>query len=268
MSEIPRFALADIADQTRAFVKREAGLLMPLAFATTGLGTLLWDLAVPTTPVSQRMQPGTWMLVLIPVTLLFLVGNVATAALVIRAGTSVREALRAGFDRLGNALLVLLMFMGVALGLTVIMSIVAMAIGTLVGAAPQQAANLGLFLLMPPLLYVAVRLLTLWPALAARAAGPAPVQTVKAAFASTRGLFGRLAAVTVLYALAYLAIMSAIQFGLGSVLVLIGRATGQVAPMAVVLSVITAMAGAAVQAVWGVFAAFLYRATAAESSGI
>ncbi|WP_076068455.1 hypothetical protein [Sphingomonas montana] len=267
----PRLSLADVADRTRGFVRREAGLLLPLAFATTGLATLLWDLAAPTVSVGQRAAPGPWLLVLFPVTLLFLIGNMAVAALVVTGGAaggvSVRDALRVAVDRLGNALLVLLLFLGAALVLTAVVSVIAILIGRGIGWPAQQATSLALLLILPAVLVAAIRLLTLWPAIAARAPRPAPVQAVRDAFATTRGLFSRLVAVTILYALAYMLILGAIEFGLGSVLLLVGRATGQAAAMGVLLSVVGAMAGAAVQAVWGVFAAFLYLSVTADSSG-
>jgi hypothetical protein len=263
----PRFSIADVWDETGAFVRREAGLLLPIAFATTGIGTLLWDLAVPDVGMGARPQAGAWMLVLLPVTLLFLIGNIAIAALVLNRGISVREALRSAVQRMGNALAVLLLFMGLALLVVVAISALAMLVGRGIGWPLVQATNFGLLLMTPVLLFVAVRLLTLWPAVADAAPAPAPVRTVKHAFANTRGRFGRLAAATLLYALAYVLILGAIQFGLGSVLLLIGRATGQAEAAGLVVAVLTALAGAAVQAVWGVYAAIAYRRLDAPSNG-
>lgn len=264
----PPFSIADVWDDTSRFVRREAGLLMPLAFATGGVGALLWDLAVPVSVPGARAAPGPWMLVLIPVTLLFLIGNIAIAALVLNGGISVREALRIAFSRMGNALSVLALFMGIALFATVVVSVVAMLVGMLVGWPPEQATALALMLMLPAILFVAVRMITLWPVVAASPARPAPIATVRAAFRATKGAFWRLAGATLLYALAYMAILGAIQFGLGSVLLIAGRALGQAGGFTTFVSVLSAMAGAAVQAVWGVFAVFLYARLGADRHGI
>ena len=263
----PRFSIANVWDETSAFVRREAGLVLPVAFATTGVGTLLWDLAVPDTAMGTRPQLGAWTLVLIPVTLLFLLGNIAIASLALHGGISVREALRAAVQRMGNALLLMLLFLGVALGIVVAVSLIAMLIGAVTGWPTLLATNFGLSLMLPVLLFLAVRLLTLWPAVADAGTKPAPVRIAKQAFANTRGVFGRLAGATLLYALAYIAILGAIQFGLGSVLLLVGRATGQVQAAGLVIAILTALAGAAVQAVWGVYATFAYRRLSGASNG-
>ena len=264
----PRLSISDVWDDTARFVRRESTLLMPLAFATTGVGALLWDLAAPVAAPGTRPPPGAWMLVLIPVTLLFLIGNIAIAALALNGGISVREALHAAVTRLGNALSVLLLFLGLALFATVVVSVVAMLIGLAIGWPPEQATGLGLMLVLPLVLFAAVRLLTLWPAVAAAPIRPAPRAVVRSAWRSTHGLFGRLAGAMLLYALAYVAILGAIQYGLGSVLLLAGRALGQPAGFTLTVSVLSAMAGAAVQAIWGVFGALLYRRLTAASNGI
>ncbi|HEX8446573.1 MAG TPA: hypothetical protein VF649_08165 [Sphingomonas sp.] len=264
----PRFSIADVWDETSAFVRREAGLLMPLAFATTGVSALLWDLAVPAPLQGMRPQPGLWLLVLIPVTLLLLIGNIATAALVLHGGISVREALRTAIERIGNAVLLLLLFTAVAAGATVIVTLIALAAGAAVGWGAQQATTLAVLLLLPVLLFLGIRLLTLWPVIAVSPATPAPIRVLKRAYGTTRGVFGRLALAALLYGLAYLVLLTAIQFGLGSVLLLIGRATGQAEAAGLVIAILTALAGAAVQAVWGVYAAIAYRRLSADSSGI
>lgn len=264
----PRLSIADVWDETARFVRRESTLLLPIAFATTGLGALLWDLAAPVTAPGTRPAPGAWMLVLIPVTLLFLLGNIAVAALVLHPGISVREALQSAVARIGNALSVLLLFLGLALFATVVVSVIAMLIGLAIGWPPEQATGLGLMLVLPLVLFVAVRMLTLWPAVAAAPARPAPRAVVRTAWRSTQGLFGRLAAAMLLYAVGYVTILAAIQYGLGSVLLLAGRALGQPNGFALSLSVLSAMAGAAIQAVWGVFGAVLYRGLTPASTGI
>jgi len=264
----PPFSIATVWDDTSRFVRREAGLLMPLAFATSGVGSLLWDLAVPVSAVGGRAAAGPWMLILLPVTFLLLIGNLAIAALVLNGGISVREALRAAVARIGNALAVLLLFLGVALGATLLGSMVAMLLGRVTGLSLDQSTSLALALLLPVVLYVGIRLLTLWPVVAAAPTRAAPIAAVKAAFRNTQGAFGRLAVATVLYALSYLAILGAIQFGLGSVLLLMGRALGQGAGFATLLSVLSALAGAALQAVWGVFAVFLYVRLGGDRQGI
>lgn len=266
-----RISITDAWDETSAFVRRELGLLLPIAFATLGLATILYGLAVPApapgSTVSQP-QPGPWMFVLLLVVPLFLIGSVALAGMALRPGGSVGEALGGAARRLPVALLAVLLFViAVSLGMVVI-TLIALAIGLAVGWPVTMTTTLALLLAVPVLVYVTVRLATLWPAVADRAAGWNAVAVLRAAFAGTRGATWPLLGAIIIYALAYLIILAAVQFGLGSVLLVIGKAAGQQRLAEILILVLGALVGAALQAVWCVFTAMIYRRLSEPSMGI
>ncbi|MGE4431701.1 MAG: hypothetical protein AB7E05_13265 [Sphingobium sp.] len=125
------------------FLKREAGLLVPVALLFTGIPVALLLQAIP--PSLRQMAateqaaanvtlPGSAMVLLFFCPLLVLVGTLTTYALALRPGISLGEALRLGFRR-----------MPVALGAALLMG-AALAVPMLVLGAVSEAIASGVLL--------------------------------------------------------------------------------------------------------------------------
>src|SRR3546814_13865994 len=93
-------SLSSVSDDTGAFFRREAGLVMTVAFATFGLGLLLVELMTPDPAAGGQVTPGNWMLWLVPAALLGIVGQLTISLLVLTPGTSGRESMGVGRRRL------------------------------------------------------------------------------------------------------------------------------------------------------------------------
>src|SRR3546814_17985349 len=94
--EMSNLSLSSVSDDTGAFFRREAGLVMTVAFATFGLGLLLVELMTPDPAAGGQVTPGNRLLWLVPAALLWIVGHLTISLLVLTPGTTVREALGAG----------------------------------------------------------------------------------------------------------------------------------------------------------------------------
>ena len=70
---MPRISLNGASEAATRFFRREAGIVMPVAFATFGLGMLLVTLAAPPPGEDGQLQHGPWMLAMIPALLAALV---------------------------------------------------------------------------------------------------------------------------------------------------------------------------------------------------
>jgi len=253
-----RVSLGAAAEQTKSFMRREAGLVLPVAFATFGIALILVALVTPEPAAAgERVKPGLWSLAIIPLMLLAMVGQLAISHLVLRPGASVREAFGAAMARLPTALGMLLLlfaiFAAAGLALILVMGVLAVALG----AAAQAAAALAALAVILVLLFVGARLLMAWPLIVDRSAGP--VATLQAAFALSKGFFWKFLLLTLAFALVYMILTGAVQLGLGSILLIFGKLVGAEGAAAFLTAIVVALLGAALQAAWAVLLAFVYR---------
>jgi hypothetical protein len=252
-----KVSLGAAADQTKSFMRRERGLVLPVAFATFGIALILIALVTPEAPAGQQVQPGLWSLAVIPLMFLAIIGQLSISYLVLRPGSSVRDALWAALGRLPAALgLILLVFAAfVAAGLLLILILGMLAV--VFGATETGAAALGALAVAIVLLFMAARLLMAWPLLADRRSGP--LATLKQAFALSKGRVWKFLALTLAFALVYVALTGAVQLGLGSLLLIFGKLLGAEAAATFLTVVAVALFGAGIQAVWAVLLANIYR---------
>lgn len=255
-----RASMSAIWDETTAFVRAEAGLLFPLAFATIGLAMVLFTLLVPITP--GTLPGGSVLLAALPLMLLLLIGQLAITAIALLDRASVAEALAAAFRRLPVALLAYVVIGVTSAVVLVAASLLVAIIGMASGASQVLLANIAAAIGAPLILWLAVRLLPLQGAIVMQAPTVNPMPVLRAAFAMTRGSAGRIAGAALLFLLAYLVITLALQFALGSVLLIAARAVGNPAIGTTLALVVAAAVGSTLQAVWTVFTARLYRALA------
>ncbi|MFS0738631.1 hypothetical protein ABC347_16410 [Sphingomonas sp. 1P06PA] len=251
-------SMSAIWDETTAFVRAEAGLLFPLAFATIGLAMVLFGLLAPVTP--DKLPSASAVVALLPLALLLLTGQLAISAITLLDRASVAEALAAAFRRLPMAVLANLT-VGIVCGIVLVLaSLVVAIVGMASGASQMMLANIAAMVAAPAILWLFVRILPVQGAIVVRPPAISPLPALREAFAITSGSAGRIAGAALLFLLAYLLITVALQFALGSVLLIIGRAIGSPGIGSTLAIVVAAAIGSSLQAVWTVFTARLYRA--------
>ena len=169
-------------NEAAEFVRREAGLLFPVAFMLMSLpGSLMQALTPPPPAPGMAPEAGLWLL-LIPIALVAgLIGNIAISYLALRPGTSVGEALSRGARRM-LPLLAAAIVLAIAFGILffVLAIIVVLAVPgarpAVPGGAPTQAmvtaVLLAFLLILPIVFYFWSRLLFVTPAAAAGDGGP------------------------------------------------------------------------------------------------
>lgn len=262
---MPKISLNGASEQATGFFRREAGIVLPVAFATFGLGMLLVTLVTPASPAPEQVEPGAWMLAVIPAALAGVIGQLAISLLVLRPGVSVGEALRGAFGRLPRALVVVLLIMVAAMAGMLVLSLVLGLVAYATGASTISLTTLAVLLVTLAMIWFAARLLLVWPMLADREQGAVP--TFRAAWALSKGSSGRLVAALVLFGLVYVVVTGAVQLVFGSIFLLLGRAIGADAAAAFLAAVIVALVASALQALWAVFVTFLYRGVAGSTNG-
>jgi hypothetical protein len=190
-------------NETLSFVKREAGLVFPVAFGLMALPMVFLQLLAPAaTTAGQQPEAGPWMLLFFPLLFLSVVATIAISALATGREAVVGEALRLGVRRflplLGAMLLIALCFMPV------------MVILVLVGqASPSAGVLLGLAAVIAGIV-LWVRLMLTTPVAATEGGGP--IAIIKRSFELTRGhaarLLGFVLLIVILGAVAVFAVVS------------------------------------------------------------
>lgn len=258
-------SLGAAAEQTRAFMRRESGLVLPLAFATFGLGTILIALVSPAPDPGGQVMPGFWSLALFPMLFLGLIGQLSISYLVLRPGVTVRDSLRSAVGRVPTALAAVLILLVAVGAIGLVLGIASAVLAALVGANATAAASWIVIALMLVLLFVGARLLLAWPLIVDRDLGARGA--LKQAFALSRGHALKFAGLTLAFALVYAALTGAVQLGLGSILLILGRLTGLESAATFLAAILVALLGAAVQGVWAVLLACVYRQLAVARGG-
>lgn len=230
------------------FLKREGGLVVPIALLFTGIPVALLLQAIP--PSLRRMVesgdaappvdlPPVALLLLFLCPLFVLVGTLAIYALALRPGISVGEALRHGMTRLPVAL-------GAAL-------LVGMALAVPLLAFGAVSPSLGSSVLLVGAFFLSARLLPLNAVIAARPVGT--IAALKESWMLSRGHMARLLAFVVLISFPVMIaqVVGQTLFGL------VGYAFGGKEAMQQAGDVGAALALAMGQMVMAVMTAFIYR---------
>jgi len=249
-------SLSMIWEETVAFLRRESGLLVPVALATFAPAQILLSYATAaiaaTTPQAASASPAT--LLMLPALLLVVYGNLTISLMALSPGISVREALLGAARRLPvtvtASLLVGAIFVGIVVTITVVAAI-------LLGAASMSASPaLSAFATIVTAVVVA-RFLLLLPMLAVE--NIRPLEAVRRAWALSRRHFLRFAAIILLSMMlaSLLALVNMIV--LGSVGRIVGGAVGATALADLVQLIIGAGLAALLSAAVAVFIAFTYR---------
>lgn len=252
-------AINEAWEDTRAFIRREASLLAPLALATLFVADVVGTLARPTDPATQASALGTF--VMLASAVWSIVGQLAITALVLKPGASVGEALALGGARLGKVLLIALLL---GLGLSLMMMPVVMAI-VQSGANPAQpetmrnipgwAAIYALFLMIV-MIWAGARLIFINALVVDR--NPGAVAAIRTAFAMTRGMVAQIILALIVYLVVLFVLMSAIRGVAGSAFALVGAAVGSAFTGNVLSAIVAGLVATALSAVAAVFVASLY----------
>lgn len=257
-----RVSIGRAWDEAWAFLRAEAALLLPVAAATSGAAMLLLLLLdVVPEPVAGRVPQGTWMLWLLPFYALTLTGTLATTALALKPGISVRESLTLALRRLPTCAAVVLLLGAVSMLGGVPVALVA-ALESARGGGPGPATALVNLVMLAFFLWLSVRLLPIWPMVTERDA--TPIAAFRRSFALTRGHAARLLALMLLAGVGALVVGSALLFGGGAVLTAIGRLLSGDRLAAVLFELLVAAVFACAVTMWAVVVAFLYRQLAAS----
>lgn len=252
-------SMNQVWDESIAFIRKEAGLLVPLALATLYVGDVVTTLAQGfATPAKPNVAATLAVLI---GTIWSILGQLSIISLVLKPGRSVGEAMAHGSTRLPKVLLVAITLgLVVALALTPV-GVIAVANGAN-PAVPETLqrlpAWLGLVVLavLGGLIWLGIRLSLLNALIVER--NPGVFSALKAGFGLTQGIAARLALVIILYALVLLVLGSAVKFVAGSIFSLIGSALGSEFAGAVMTALVAGAVNAGLAMIATVFLAVLY----------
>jgi hypothetical protein len=253
------FSIDAVWDDMIVFLRRESGLVLPLALATFGIAMIMMGFSArPMDAMSAgTAKAGLQIVWTIPAMLLTVLGNMAISLLVLRAGTTVGESLRTAIGRLpvviGIGLLV-----GLAACIIGIVAVVLVTLlGTLLGADPATKQNLAMLIIIVPAAWIGIRLVLMWQLVADGAQGP--IASLRASFALTKGHALRCFMVIMIFGAVYISLITISQLALIPVVRLLAMATGQVEMMKLIAELITALIGSVLMMGWTVYLAFAYR---------
>jgi hypothetical protein len=174
-------------NETAAFVKREAGLLFPIALGLIALPSAFLQAIAPAPGPGQQPEMGTWMLLILPLVVVATIGQLTIITLALGREVVVRDAFAHALRRCLPALGASLLF---GIGLVLLLLPFVLLSGLLANSA---AAILVLVpVLLAGFLFLAVRFMMLSAIAAIEPLGP--VAILKRSWALTRGhalkLFG------------------------------------------------------------------------------
>jgi hypothetical protein len=199
---MPKLSITTAWNETAAFVKREAGLVFPVALGLMALPMVFFQLLTPATAEGQEPEAGLWMLLFFPLIFLSVIATIAISALATGHETVVGEALRRGARRFLPLVGAMLLLGACIFPLILILAAIA-------PASPAAAALLGLAAAIG-IIILWVRLMLTTPVAAAETGGP--IAIIKRSFALTRGhaakLVGFVLLIFILAAVAGFALVS------------------------------------------------------------
>ena len=253
-----KLSISKAWDETRGIMSRHGGLLATVAVALLVLPGVVGDLVTPEAPEGQFPPFGPWVIVAALAFLIGLIGQLAIIWLAMGSGVSVGEAIRHGVRRAPSYIAATVIWT-LPFGL----AIFALMRG-LTPEDPSPAAGVGLLILLPLLIFFVIRLILTAPVAAAEQIGP--IDIIKRSWRLSAGSWWRLFGFFAMIALAALIVLVALAPVLG---VVIRLGFGDIEPMSVgalLLSIVTQLAGAALTVVFIVMLARIYVQLAGDRS--
>ena len=252
-------SMSAIWDESAALIRRESHLMVPVALATVGIGSVISGLTQPETPAGLNMIAVFGFLAGFT---LEIIGNLAIMALALMPGMSVGESLNLAMARLLKTLIIIVSLMIAGFAMMIPVGIILKFSGSPISAnmtAEELPAAVVLCALVVGMvvLYISARLLTLFAVVVDR--NPPAIEAIKLSFASTRGIVAKIVGVVLLFFIVTLVVSGAVASISGIVFGMIGKAVG-VPLLGKGLTVLaTGMVSALLSIVSTVFAAMLYR---------
>ena len=180
-------------NETAAFVKRESGLILPIALLLLAVPAAAMQLLMPAPPApGETPELGAWLLLIPVVMVASIVGTLAISYLALRPGTSVGEGLQVGLRRFLPVFLASILIGLVALAVMIPLAIIFMG-GAIASGNPSAAGgSLALFALVAMVIALTfwVRLMLMTPVAAAEDAGP--INIIRRSWVLTKGHFWKL----------------------------------------------------------------------------
>ncbi len=267
------FSIQAIWDDTLTFLKREAGLVFPLALATLGLGNVVVALAQSTTNGGANAAAVGPQFIALFAALLMLVGKLALITLALPQRRSVGEALRHGAARLGKYLLFIIA-LSIAL-LILVLPLLPHLAGQLPALVHKNWSNINmepwetlwLCVILGLVIWVSIRLFALEPLMVDKQMSL--WEMAKESFALTRGCFWKLFLFMIGFLLFSLVVSAAVTVTFGSLATIIGKMLSSPLSGTILTALAQSAAAAVLGSVGAVFAAKAYlRLTSARQTDV
>jgi hypothetical protein len=191
-------------NETAAFVKREAGLLFPIALGLIALPSAFLQAVAPTPGPGEQPEAGMWMLLILPLVVLATIGQLSIITLALGREVVVRDAFAHALRRCLPAIGASLLF---AAAMVVLLLPFILVAGSLANQAVTVLVLVPVILLA--LLFLGVRFMMLSPIAAAEPLGP--VAILKRSWALTRGHALKLLGLVLVVVLVFLILAFAIS---------------------------------------------------------
>lgn len=258
-------SMSAIWDETAALIRRESHLLVPVALATVGIGSVVSGLTQPETPAAGLGAMGALGFIL--GNILGLIGNLALMALALMPGMSVAESLRLAVARMPKMIgivalfLIALVVMMIPIAIIIILSGASITPNMTAEELPTMAVVFALGI-GAALVYASARLATLSATVVDR--NPPIIEAIKSSFASTQGIAAKIVGVVLLFFVVTLVVSGAAASISGILFGMLGKAVGAPLLGKGLAVLVTGMVSALLSIVSTVFGAMLYRKLSAK----
>lgn len=247
--------------ETAAFMSREAGLVLPVAFLLIALPGAAMQLFMPTGEPGSPPEAGLWLLLIPIVVIASIIGSIAITHLALRPGSSVGEALQVGLRRFLPLFLASLLI-GIVAGI-----ILVLLVALLVGGENLAAAEVNPLAVMGPMMLVFfiafilslaiwIRLMLMTPV--ATAEGLGPIGIIRRSWQLTAGYFWKLLGLMILLIIVALVVTLAISAVLGILLILVAGPPEPGSVSMIVLAIVSALIQSVLSAVLVTLIARIY----------
>lgn len=261
------FSLGTVWEETIAFLRRESGLLVPVALALFGPAQMLLRFAMagaadPAAMAGKAISGQ--MLLVFPAMLLALYGYLAVSLLVLVPGLSVGEALSRAIRAFPKALATVAVVM-VAWLCIAIAVVTAATLGVLLFRSNPQTpgvANLLSLLLIIPMLVIVVRMLLFAPVLAVEESRP--IDALRRIWALSRANVARFVGVWLVFLFLGLVVALIDMMVFGSIFRLLALGLGNPELFAILQALISAGLQALLSLGMTIYIALVYRKVAAS----
>ncbi len=237
-------------NETAAFFKREAGLILPIALLLLAVPSAALQLFMPVSPGPGQMPEfGAWLILLPLVVIASIVGTLAISYLALRPGSSVGEGLQVGARRFLPLFLASFLIGFVALLVFILLAMIFLGGAAVSGDLSAASGPLALLILVGTIigLFFWVRLMLMTPVAAVESSGP--IAILRRSWALTRGHFWKLLGLLLLVSIVAMIIIVVLTSIIGIFVVMLA---GPIAPGStsfILMTILSALMSAVFSAV-------------------